>query len=277
MFHGKLAERGECLIPFPLRLMREDRGGIHHLAGGIDDRDLDAGAIAGIEAHGHARASRRRQQQIAQIGGKHAHSFGFGRGPQPHAQVDIEMHLDLGPPRPAHGLDQPAVARTALVGDRKTLHDLQLVGAGHAGGRGVCLGLDLQVENLFLLAAEHRQDAVRRQLVQRFAEIEIVLELLALGLLAFAHRGHHAARPTTSARAMRRSGRRLRRTAPPGSRARRRVLRRHQRPACRRRRKAPPPTCGSFCGCVSSNSASGSRPASLAISALVRRFGLYGR
>ena len=36
-------------------------------------------------------------------------------------------------------------------------------------------------------------------------------------------------------------------------------------------------TCGSFCGCVSNSSANGSRPASLAISALVRRFGLNGR
>ena len=35
--------------------------------------------------------------------------------------------------------------------------------------------------------------------------------------------------------------------------------------------------CGSFCGWVSSRSASGSSPASLAISALVRRFGLNGR
>ena len=32
---------------------------------------------------------------------------------------------------------------------------------------------------------------MRRQLVQRLAEIEIVLELLALGLLALAHRGGH--------------------------------------------------------------------------------------
>ena len=53
------------------------------------------------------------------------------------------------------------------------------------------VGLNLQLEDLFLLAAEHRQNAVRRQLVQRLAEIEIVLELLAFGFLAPAHGGRH--------------------------------------------------------------------------------------
>jgi hypothetical protein len=45
--------------------MRIDRRGRHHLAGGIDNGDLDPGAEAGIEAHGDARAGRRSQQQIA--------------------------------------------------------------------------------------------------------------------------------------------------------------------------------------------------------------------
>ena len=62
--------------------------------------------------------------------------------------------------------------------------------------RGLRFGLQLQIEDLFLLAAEQRQDAVRRQFVQRLAELEIVRELLALGFLAFAHRGrHHSVRP----------------------------------------------------------------------------------
>ncbi len=82
---------------------------------------------------------------------------------------------------------------------REALHDLQFVGGSARSRRragGLRVGLHLQFEDLFLLAAEHRQDAVRRQLVQRLAEIEIVLELLALGLLAVAHRrGHHAVRP----------------------------------------------------------------------------------
>ena len=116
----ELAERRQRLVPLPLRLVRIDRGGRHHLAGGIDDGDLDAGAEAGIEPHGDARAGRRRQQQVAQIRGEHPHGFGLGRRPQPHPQIDVEMHLDLGAPRPARGLDQPAVARPALIGNARS-------------------------------------------------------------------------------------------------------------------------------------------------------------
>ena len=72
---------------------------------------------------------------------------------------------------------------------------------GHAGDRRLRVGQDLQIEDLFLLAAEHREDAVRRQLVQRLAEIEIVLEFLAFGLLAACARWRPSARSTTSARA----------------------------------------------------------------------------
>ena len=135
VLHRQFAQRRQRLVPAPLRFMRIDRRGGHHLAGGIDDRDLDAGAEAGIEAHGHARAGRRRQQQVAQIRRKHAHGFGFGRSPQPHAQVNVEMHLNFGSPRPPHGLYQPAVAGAALIGNGEALHDLQLIRAGDAGDR----------------------------------------------------------------------------------------------------------------------------------------------
>jgi len=72
------------------------------------------------------------------------------------------------------------------------MHDLQLVGSGHASGRCLRLRLNLQVEDFLLLAAEHREDTMRWQLVQRLAEIEIVLELLSLRLLALADGGPHA-------------------------------------------------------------------------------------
>ena len=92
------------------------------------------------------------------------------------------MDLDLGAPGPARGVDQPAVAGTAAVGDAEAVHDLQLVGAGRCWRRRRRLRLDGEVEDLLLLAAEQRQDAVRRQLVQRLGEIEIVAELGAFGL-----------------------------------------------------------------------------------------------
>ncbi len=191
MLDRELAEDRERLVPLPLRLVRIDHGGVDDLAGRVGHRDLDAGAVAGIETQSGAGAGRRGQQQIAQVRGEHTHGLGLGRIPQPHAQIDVQMHLDLGAPGPAHGVDQPAVAGALEVGDAEPLHDLEFVGARHAGGRRF-LGLDLQVEDLLLLAAKHREDAVRGQLGQRLREIEIVGELLALGLLAVAHLGGHA-------------------------------------------------------------------------------------
>ncbi len=196
VFDRKLAEHRERLVPAPLWLMRKDRRVRHHLAGGVDHRDLDAGAITRIEPHGGARAGRRREQEVAQVRREHADRLGLGRGPQPHPQIDVEMDLDLGAPGPAHRLRQPFVALASLVGDRKAVHDPQLVEAGHADRRRLGLRLDGEVEDLFLLATEQRQDAVRRQLRQRLREIEIVLELLAFGLLAGADgRSHDAVRP----------------------------------------------------------------------------------
>ena len=123
----ELAQRRQRLVPALLRFMRIDRRGRHHLAGGVDHRDLDAGTEAGIEPHGDARAGGRRQQQVAQIGGEHPHGFLLGGIPQPHPQIDVEMHLNLGAPGPAHGLQQPFVAGAALIGNGKTLHDLHLM------------------------------------------------------------------------------------------------------------------------------------------------------
>ena len=192
----KLAQDRQRLIPAPLRFVRKDRGGGQHLAGRIDDSDLDAGAIAGIKAHSDPRAGRCGKQEIAQVRREYAYRFGLRRRPQPQPQIDIEMQLDLGAPRPARGFGQPAITGPALIGDTEPLHDLEFVGAGHAYGRSLRLRLNLQVENFFLLAAEQRQDPVRRQLVQRLAEIEIVLELLAFRFLAGAHgRCHAAAHP----------------------------------------------------------------------------------
>src|SRR5215472_16383217 len=101
------------------------------------------------------------------------------------------MHLDLGAPGPAHGFGEPGIAGTALLGDAEALHDLQLIGRGNARRRRLRFRLYLQVEDLFLLATEQREDAVRWQFVQRLAEVEIVLELLAFGLLAGTNRRPH--------------------------------------------------------------------------------------
>jgi hypothetical protein len=55
------SRRGSCGI---------DGGGVEQLAGGVDHRHLHAGADAGVEAHGDARAGRRGQQQVLQVAAK---------------------------------------------------------------------------------------------------------------------------------------------------------------------------------------------------------------
>jgi len=77
----EFAEHRERLVPAPLRLMREHRGGREHLAGRIDHGDLDAGAIAGIEPHGDPRPRRRRQQEIAEVRREDVNRLGFRRRP----------------------------------------------------------------------------------------------------------------------------------------------------------------------------------------------------
>jgi hypothetical protein len=58
MLLGELAQNRKCLVPTALGLMWIYHRRRHHLACGVDHRDLDAGAEAEIEAHGGQRAGR---------------------------------------------------------------------------------------------------------------------------------------------------------------------------------------------------------------------------
>ena len=187
--YGEFSQCCQRLVPALLRLVRIHRCRRHHLAGGVDHGDLDAGAEAGIEAHGDARAGGRRQQEVTQVRREYAHRFGLGGVPQPHPQIDVEMDLDVGAPGPAHRLHHPFVAGPALIGQGKALHDLQLIGADRVRRGGDRFRQHLQIEDLFLFAAKHRENAVRRQFCQRLAVIEIIPEFFAFGFLALAHPG----------------------------------------------------------------------------------------
>ncbi|CAM5518347.1 hypothetical protein SVIOM74S_06355 [Streptomyces violarus] len=74
----------------------------------------------------------------------------------------------------------------APVGDPEPVRDHPLV-RRRAVRR--LLGLQDEVEDLLLLAAQHRQDAVRGQLGERLREVEVVGELRARLLLALPHLG----------------------------------------------------------------------------------------
>ncbi len=102
-----------------LRLERIDGRGVEQLAGGIDDGDLDAGADAGIEAHGGARAGGRRQQQVLQIAGEDADRLFLGAFAQLAHQVERQRHGELHAPGPAGDLHQPVIAGAAVARSRR--------------------------------------------------------------------------------------------------------------------------------------------------------------
>jgi hypothetical protein len=61
------AQRVQRAFPVAARLVRVDGGGVQHLAGVADHGHLHAGADARVQAHHHALAGRRGQQQVAQV------------------------------------------------------------------------------------------------------------------------------------------------------------------------------------------------------------------
>ena len=281
---GQPGQRGQRLVPAVARLVRVDGVGGDHLAGGVDDGDLDAGAEARVEAHRGAGAGRRGEQQVAQV---------RRRTPGPPRPRPPAAAASAGRCRgaPGSGCARPsarcpaASGRPAGRGRRcRTGAAIRALVVGRAdrwrpGRRRVGSGLDGQVEDLLLLAAEHRQDPVRGQLVSAARRSRSSRRTSRRpSSLPSRTCGDQPARASTSARAARRPGRRPRRTARPGSRARRPA------PAA----TSATPLSGvdvtgggglrvAASGRRAAASASGSSPASRAICALVRRFGLYGR
>ncbi len=187
---GQLRQRVDRGVPLVLRHVRVDGRGGHAFAGRVDDGNLDPRTESGVQTHGGARAGGRGKQQVAQVGREHPHGFLLGGLPQPDPQVGAQMDQNAGAPRPAYGVGQPAVTRAALVGDAVATGDrgFERRGVRFVGGR-----LHREVEDLFLLAAEHGEDAVRGQLRVRLGEVEVVGELGAVGFLALADLGDQPA------------------------------------------------------------------------------------
>src|SRR5205814_1264314 len=111
-------------------------------------------------------------------------------------QIGREVNHDLGAPSPARRLDEPTVARTPALGNGEAVHDAQFVRIAAGRCRRGAFWLDDEVEDFLLLAAEQRQDAMRRQLREGLAEVEIVAEFGTRFALAIADpRGEAATRP----------------------------------------------------------------------------------
>src|SRR3546814_2444387 len=75
---AQLAQRRERLVPLPPRLVRIDGVGGDQLAGGVDHRDLDPGAQAGIEPEHRLRTGGRGQQQVLEVVAAHVDRLALG-------------------------------------------------------------------------------------------------------------------------------------------------------------------------------------------------------
>ncbi|MCW0448515.1 hypothetical protein NB706_001349 [Xanthomonas sacchari] len=196
VLRAQLPQRVQRLVPLPARLVRIDGVGGQQLAGGVDHRDLATGTDARVQAQGHARPGRRRQHQILQVVAEHRDRLGLGLFARLVEQVQQQVHVQLGAPGQATGIQQPAVARAALVGDAGAQRDAAF--GVLVAGFGLAAGIQLQIHDLLATRAEQRQQPVRRNLGQCFGVIEVVAVLGAFLLLALGHAGAddaHLAQP----------------------------------------------------------------------------------
>ena len=178
-------------------MRRVDDAGVEHLAGRIDDGDLAAGAVSGVEADGYAALDRRLHQELAQVERKDADRVLvrlFG-------QLAADLALDGGE-------DQAAVAVErsffhGVAARRAGLHER----AGHdlLAARGVEFERNLQKALAF--AAVEREHAVPGDFGGRLGKfvVHAVDRVLVLGGAArddaLRHRGE--AQPAAHGRVVR--------------------------------------------------------------------------
>ena len=183
------------------------------------------------------------------------------------------MQLDLGAPRPAHGLGEPAIAGASAILDRKAPRYATFI----AAGAGLRFGDHFEIEKLLLLAAKQRQEYGAREAWSAARKIR---------------NNPRTSRPKTSL-----PSRTFDFRAPCDQNASRNAPIRSASSAKRSTKTARAPSSaastvatflsaltkgaarvfGSCSGVESSASASGANPLSMAICALVRRLGLNGR
>ena len=150
----------------------------------VEHRQLAAVLVAGIDRQ-HALARQRRlQQQVPQIAGEHFDGVRLGLFGQLAAGLALQARQHQPRERIAHAADQEILVR--MFG-RHQQFDGQLLDRR-------LVGLDLHAQHLRPLAAIDRQHAMRRNAMQRLAEIEVVVKLLILLLVVFDLRAHQLAR-----------------------------------------------------------------------------------
>ena len=166
--------------------MRIDRRRIDELARLIDHRDLDASTEARVEAHGDARSGRRREQQILHVAREDHDCRRLSPLSEAHHEIDFEADREFALPREANAFDEPGICGPATIGDVECGTDTELGGMGLAG---LVRNVEGEIENALIATTQHGERAVRGDILDALAEVEVVRELRAFRVLAFEHLG----------------------------------------------------------------------------------------
>ena len=105
----------ERAVPLVLRDVRVVASVADDAARPVDDRDLDAGAEARVEAHRGACAGGRSEQQVAQVGGEHAYGLILCSATQLHPGVLADRLGPAAAPYAGQGGGREACALQAAV------------------------------------------------------------------------------------------------------------------------------------------------------------------
>ena len=145
------------------------------LAEFVEGREFAAVLVAGIDGQHASARQRRLEQEIAQIAGEHLDRMRFGF----FSELATGLAFKAGQNQTREGVADAAHEKifVGVVG-RHQLLDAELL------DRRV-IGFDLHAEHLGTFAAIDRQYAVGRNPAERFAEIEVVVELLVLFWILF--------------------------------------------------------------------------------------------
>ena len=146
-------ERSLCAADVVLRLERIDGVGREQLAGRVDDRDLDAGAHARVEAHRRARAGRGGEEQVFQVAGEDSDGLVLSALAKLAEEVEHHRHAQPGAPGPAGDVGEPAVASGAAACDAERGRDHRL----DLRQPGLRVRADVEGQHAFVGAAHHRQ------------------------------------------------------------------------------------------------------------------------
>ena len=185
MFDAQRTQRVQRLIPLLARFVRIDRVRRDQLARGIDHRDLDARAQAGVEPQHDLWPRRCGQHQVLEVGAEHIDRLGISLFARLRKQIEHQVQLKFCAPRETAGVKQPLVTGPPFRVDTGMQRDAAL--RLQVPGFGVGAGVQIQLHELLAPRPQQREQAMGWNPRQRFGMVEVVAVLRPFGLLAFDH------------------------------------------------------------------------------------------